>query len=265
MTYANVLESGRFHFRHAWFNLREQFSDIPTALAANALIPFFVWILSNVWQRFNSHQGNFTFEQVIVYIGITELLFMTFVRAPSVSRASGDFSISLARPRSWLVISFSGLVGRSIGGRIFMLCLLICVFPILGTDLAEISKAVLRLLILLPWLGIIQGLFALFFSVAQVLWHQTNYFLLPFGKIFLVLGGVWGPIADFSEPWRKWLLILPPSDIFFQPAYFCVKGNFYGISVFEWFLRTSFLILVLTVINIYFFKMAKTRHQSYGG
>jgi hypothetical protein len=265
MSVVAVLESSRFHFRNAWFNFREQFSDIPSGIAANALIPFFVWLLSQVWQRFNAAQGNFILKEIILYIGITELLFMTFVRGTCVSRASGDFSISLARPRSWLVMSFSGLVGRSLGGRFFMLCILLLTFPLLGADVSDSGQAVLRLFLLLPWLAVMQGLFALFFAIAQVLWHQTNYFLSPFGKIFLVLGGVWGPIADFNEPWRKWLLILPPSDLFFQPAYFCIKGHFYGISALTWLMRTALLALVLAVINFSFFKTARRRHQSFGG
>ena len=265
MSISVALESVRFHGRHGWFNLREQFSDIPSGLAANAMIPFFVWLLSQVWDRFNSHQGNFTFKEIVLYIGITELLFMTFVRAPSVSRASGDFTLSLARPRSWLITSFSGMVGRSLGGRFLMLFILLLTFPLLGASLPDAAVAVLRLFLLLPWLAVLQGLFALFFAVAQVLWHQTNYFLLPFGKIFLVLGGVWGPIADFSDPWRHWLLLLPPSDLFFQPAYFCVKGSFYQSTAIGWFLRTGGLALVLAGINVYFFRTARRRHQAYGG
>lgn len=73
---------------------------------------------------------------------------MTFVRATSLSRASGDFSISLARPRSWLVTSFSGLIGRSLGGRIFILTLLAIVFPLLGAQFSEVYSALLRLIIL---------------------------------------------------------------------------------------------------------------------
>ena len=264
-SFSTSLESINFHRRHAWFNLREQFSDIPTAIAANALIPFFVWILSEIWQRFNSSQGNFTLKEIILYIGITELLFMTFVRLGSISRASGDFSIALSRPRSWLMMSFSGLIGRSTGGRIFMLLMLMVAFPLLGSGGQLMVESVLRFFIVLPWLAVLQGLFALLFAVAQVLWHQTNYFLMPFGKIFLVLGGVWGPVADFSEPWKSVLLKLPPSDLFFQPAYFCVKGHFYGITAGEWLLRTGILASVLALCNIYFFRYAKREHQAYGG
>lgn len=265
MTLDDAWASTRFQMRHAWFNLREQFSDIPAGLAANALIPFFVWLLSRIWQRFNASQGHFTLGEVIIYIGITELLFMTFVRQPSVARASSDFSIALARPRSWLVTSFSGIVGRSIGGRIFMLAILLAMFPLLGADESDAVRATFRLALLLPWLGVLQGLFALGFSVAQVLWHQTNYFLLPFGKIFLVLGGVWGPVADFGEPWRHVLLWLPPSDLFFQPAYFCIKGNFYEMSATEWVVRTGVLAAALSLMNVGFFRYAKQRHQSLGG
>lgn len=261
----SLLESTFFHIRHAWFNLREQFSDIPTALAANALIPFFVWILSRVWERFNSHQANFTLNEIIIYIAITELLFMTFVRLPSLNRASGDFSLSLARPRSWLMTSFSGFFGRALGGRVLMLVILIFTTPLLGAKFDSFFQASLKLFLFLPWLGIIQGLFSLFFANAQVLWHQTNYFLLPFGKVFLVLGGVWGPVADFSEPWRSFVLKLPPSDIFFQPAYYCIKGQFYQSTPSEWIFRTSILILFLFVTNIVFFRLAKSRHQAFGG
>ncbi len=259
------IESISFHLRHAWFNIKEQFSDIPNALASNALIPFFVWILSRVWLRFNSHQKNFTLEEIILYIGITELLFMTFVRLPSLNRASGDFSISLARPRSWSITSFSGLVGRSFGSRVFMLIMLVLIFPFYGVKINDILLVTGRLVLFLPWLGLMQGLFALFFATAQLLWHQTNYFLLPFGKIFLVLGGVWGPVADFSEPWRSFILKLPPSDLFFQPAYYCLKGQFYQTSFEDWFIRTAILAMSLAIINFLFFKMAKTRHQAYGG
>ena len=261
----DAIESWRFHMRHGWFNVREQFGDLRAAIAINALIPFFVWLLSRVWERFNGALGNFTLSEVVVYIGITEILYMTFVRPNSIGRASGDFSIALARPRSWLVTSFSGLVGRSLGGRIFMLGFLVLAFPILGADTKTAANAVWRFLLILPWLALLQGLVAVFFAIAQVLWHQTDYFLLPIGKVFLVMGGVWGPINDFSEPWRAWLIKLPPSDLFFQPAHFCVKGHFYAISGPEWFLRTGVLAFVLVLVNLLFFRVAKSRHQSFGG
>jgi hypothetical protein len=265
VTQAALWESIRFHCRHSWFNLREQFSDLPAGLVANALIPFFVWILSRMWLRFNSFQNNFTLNEVVIYLGITEVLFMTFVRASNISRATGDFSISLVRPRSWLAMSFSGLVGRSLGGRVFMLAVLLVTFPWLGAGFSEGLFAILRLILLLPWLGLMQGLFSQFFAIAQVRWHQTEYFLLPFGKIFLVLGGVWGPLVDFSEPWRSWLLLLPPSDLFFQPAYFCVKGHFYEMPSSHWFLRVSGLAILLVLLNIISFGAAKQKHQSFGG
>ncbi|HZH03865.1 MAG TPA: hypothetical protein VEY30_08785 [Myxococcaceae bacterium] len=265
MTPSAVLESTRFHLRHAAFGVREQFSDLPSALAANAIIPFFVWVLSRLWLRFNSAQGNFSLPEVVLYLGITELLYMTFVRGPSVSRASSDFSISLSRPRSWLMTSLSGLVGRSLGGRFLMMAMLVLALPLLGAGMRNTLDAMLRLAVLLPWLALMQGLFALSFAIAQVLWHQTNYFLLPFGKIFLVLGGVWGPVADFSEPWRATLLWLPPSDLFFQPAYFCVKGSFYATTPALWLLRTGALAVVLSGANLRFFGMARRRHQSFGG
>lgn len=260
-----TLESARFHVRHAWFNIREQFADLRAVLASNAVLPFFVWLLSRVWERFNGSRGNFTLSEVVIYIGIGEVLYMTFVRPASISRASGDFSLALARPRSWLMTSFSGIAGRALGGRILMLLMLAPVLPALGADPRTVLTATIRFGMMLGWLTVLQGLVALLFASAQILWHQIDYFLLPVGKVFLVLGGVWGPICDFSEPWRSWLLRLPPSDLFFQPAYYCVKGEFYDLSAAEWIARTCGLALVLILANVGFFRLAKTRHQAFGG
>lgn len=258
-------ESVRFHFYHAWFNIREQFSDLPSALAAQSLVPFFVWILTQTWKRFNLAQGNFKISEVVFYICITEILFLTFLRAGSLSRASGDFSISLARPRSWLWMSFSGLIGRSLGARLLMFIIFFIVFPFSGASPSEFIHILFRFILILPWLVVLQGLFALFFSTCQVQWHQTNYFLMPFSKIFLVIGGVWGPIADFSEPWRSWVLLFPSSDLFFQPAYFCVKGVFYKMTPEVWIFKTSFLALFVLLITLLFFARAKKHHQAFGG
>ncbi len=260
-----TFHSIQFYLKYGWFHFREQFSDIPSALAANALIPFFVWLLSQVWERFNSHLGNFALPEVVVYIGLTEVLFMTFVRPNAISRASADFSLALARPRSWLLMSFSGLVGRSLGGRLFMLGVLLATFPLLGANFSVTTDALFRFFLLLPWLGVVQGVFALVFAIAQVLWHQTNYFLLPFGKVLLVLGGVWGPLADWNDPWRSWVIHLPPSDLFFQPIYFCVKGVFYQTTLEAWLFRTLVLVAILSIANFFFFRVAKHRHQAYGG
>ena len=91
-----------------------------------------------------------------------------------------------------------------------------------------------RLIAVLLPLGVIAALVNLMFASAQVMWAQTNYLALPATKIFLVFGGVFGPLDDYSEPARSLLLMLPPSDLFFQPAHYCVKGHFYGMSAGMW-------------------------------
>ena len=113
----------RFHGRYAWFNLREQFSDLGSGLTGFLLLPFFIWILSKMWGRFNAYQGNYTGQEILLYVGVTEVLFMTFIRSAWLSREAGDFSLSLARPRSWLATGFSGLFGRCLGSRLVYLLL----------------------------------------------------------------------------------------------------------------------------------------------
>ena len=137
--------------------------------------------------------------------------------------------------------------------------------PLLGTDVGSTLRTAGRLLLLLPALGVLQALLGLAFAAAQVLWAEIDYFLFPISKIFLALGGVFAPLVDFGEPWRSRLLFLFPADLFFQPGQFCVKGEFYRMSVGAWFLRVSLWWGLLFAFDLCFYRYARKHHQSYGG
>lgn len=257
--------SVRFHVKNAWFNLAEQFSDLAGGIAGFLLFPFFIWLIARLWERFNSFQGHYTFHEIMLYIGVTEILFMTFLRGASLTRASSDFSLSLARPRSWLATSFSGLYGRCLGSRLIFLGVFFVVMPTLGVAPAEVGRVIARLFVLLPVLGVLQAFIGLLFASAHVLWEETTYFVLPVSKIFLALGGVFGPLIDYGEPWRSTLLKLPPSDLFFQPAHFCVKGEFYQMTPGMWIFRVFSFGFALLICNAIIYRYARKNHQSWGG
>ena len=61
------------------------------------------------------------------------------------------------------------------------------------------------------------------------------------------------------------VLKISEENLYFQPAYFCVKGNFYQTTLDQWLLRTFILALFLSVFNTIFFRVAKKRHQAFGG
>ncbi len=259
------LKSIRFYFKYSWFNIKEQFSDLGSGIVGFLLFPFFIWLVARLWGRFNSYQGNYNFNEILLYVGATEILFMTFLRPPSLARASGDFSLSLARPRSWVAMSFSGLFGRCLGARTVFILLFLFIMPLLGVKLSLAFKVINRLFLLLPLLGVFQALVSLLFASAQVLWTETNYFILPVSKVFLALGGVFGPLVDFGEPWRTRLLFFPPADVFFQPAHFCVKGEFYRMNPGQWLTRVLIICTALGVLNFFFYRQARRYHQSFGG
>src|ERR1700734_693219 len=94
-----------FYFRYSWFQLCERFTDIGSSVAFLLLYPIFIWLLTQMWGRFNAYQGHYTHNEVLLYVAVTELLFMTFLRSPFMQRSNADFSITLARPRSWLSLT----------------------------------------------------------------------------------------------------------------------------------------------------------------
>jgi len=254
-----------FHFRNAKFSFREAWSNLANGLIGFLLFPLFMFILANMWEKFNGHLGNYTYKEMVAYIGVTEILFITFLRGANITGASSDFSLSLARPRSWLAMQFSALYGKTLGARLVMTSLYFPLLLLFGLDVHQSSQILVRLLILLLPLGILQALYSLLFSSAHVRWEMTSYLTLPFSKLFLIFGGVFAPVSDFSEPARSVLLQMPTSDIFFQPGYFAIKGYFYQMSLVEWSMRICVQAALLLIFNILFFKNSKRYHQSFGG
>ncbi len=261
----SVANDARFYLRYMAFSIREPFSDLASGIVGFLLFPFFIWLISMVWGRFNAYQGHYTLAEVMLYLGATEILFMTFLRSSALVRSSADFSLTLARPRSWLGMQGAAFFGSCLGNRIVYLAIAILVLPLLGVPVSDTLVMAGRLMIFFPLLGLIQVALNLGFACAHVLWSETSYLMLPFSKVFLALGGVFGPLVDYGEPWRGLLLKLPPADLFFQPAHFCVKGSFYETTPEAWLLRVLAFTAVLFAFDLAFFRYAKRRHQSYGG
>ena len=260
-----ILSTLSFHIKNARFSFRESWTNLANGLVGFLLFPLFMFILAQMWEKFNSHLGNYTYKEILAYIGVTEILFLTFLRSGNINQASSDFSLSLARPRSWLATQFSALFGKVLGSRLVLTSLFFPLLLIFGVEPRLASQIVWRLLLLLLPLGVLQAFYSLLFSSAHVRWEMTSYLTLPFSKLFLIFGGVFAPVSDFSEPARSFLLQMPTSDLFFQPGHFVIKGYFYQLSIQEWCIRIFLQALALFILNILFFKSSKRYHQSFGG
>jgi len=260
-----LLKILNFYGRYGFFQLKERFSDLGQSLAYLFLYPLLILVLTAMWSKFNAYQGNYTREEIYVYIAIAELLFLTFLRSAFLQRSQADFSMGLARPRSWLGLTFSGQFGATLGGRLIYIICAIPTLLIIGVSETLVAWAFLRLLILLPILGVMESLMASILASAQLLWQETRYLVLPITKIFLALGGVFCPLADYGEPGRSLFLQSPASDLFFQVGHYCLKGEFYQLSSEAWLIRVLLWLLVFGIGNFVFFNFARKRHQSWGG
>lgn len=254
-----------FYSRLAVFSFREELSGIANAIGRLALYPFFVWLLAIMWQKFARHSTHFSLAELFLYVGITEIIQMNTLRFDSLQRASSDFSLSLARPRSWLTMQAVALFGRTLGKMFIQSLFFVVVISLMVGSLVSTLETVGRFFALITVIAAFDALFSVMFASGKVIWENVTYFRLPVTKFFLVFGGVLAPISDFSEPFRSILLALPFSDVVFQPAYFAVKGEFFGLSATEWCLRLAVYCAVLALFNVWLFGNAKRKHQSYGG
>jgi hypothetical protein len=260
-----LLRTLNFYSRYGFFQLKERFSDLGQSLSYLLLYPLLILLLTAMWNKFNAYQGNYTREEIYVYIAIAELLFLTFLRSAFMQRSQADFSMGLARPRSWLGLTFAGQFGATLGGRLIYCVCAVPALLMMGVSGGLVLQAFMRLLILLPLLGIMESLMASILASAQLLWQETRYLVLPISKIFLALGGVFCPLADYGEPGRSLFLQSPASDLFFQVGHYCLKGEFYQLSSMQWLTRVLLWMLIFAGTNLMFFHYARKRHQSWGG
>jgi hypothetical protein len=255
----------RFYFTLGKFRFREPFTDIRSTGVTYFLYCFFIWLLSQVWFRYNAEGSVFSYAEVFLYIGVTEMLFMSFLNLRQISNGSEDFALFLTRPRSWLGREIVANIGSALGKRIMFLLSLMIFSSFLGLGPAHPLEFVGRVTILLGMLSLPQALIATLFSTLRLSYPQTDYFVLPFSKLFLALGGVFGPLSDYGEPWREIFLYLPGSDLFFQPAYFAVHGSFYQTSPSAWAFRQVILHGLIFGLVLFFYRKGRRSYQAWGG
>lgn len=254
-----------FYGRVALFNMREEFSGLSNAIGILLLYPFFIWLMAQMWSRFSGTHGQFPIEDLYAYVGLTEVLQMTLLSMASLRDASGDFSLSLARPRSWPLTSLCAISGRTFATRLAYLGAFLVILPILTQGFAMPLRAAARFLMFLPVLTLIDGLLVLLLASAKIIFDKITYFRLPFTKLFMIFGGMIAPLSEMAEPWRGFFLSLPFSDLMFQPAYFALRGEFFELTTQAWCLRIALLIAILAALNAIVFNWARKHHNSFGG
>ena len=255
----------RYYWKLLLFRLREPFTDFRSTGITYSLYCFFVWLLSLVWIKFNSGASQFTLGQVFLYIGVTEMLFMSFLNLKQITGSTEDFVLFLARPRSWLAREIVGNIGTALGKRILFTLSLFALAYLLGRGPEDGLLLFGRLAVLWLVLALPQALLATLFSSLRLSYPQTDYFVFPFSKLFLALGGVFGPLSDYGEPWRGIFLQLPGADLFFQPAYFAVNGHLYETSIGSWLLRLCLIDFALFALVLFFYRQGRAYCQAWGG
>lgn len=261
----SLLAEFRYYYLLLIFRMKEPFTDFRATGITYTLYCFFIWPLSNVWLRFNSQNSHFTYTPVFLYVGVTELLFMSFLNIRLISSGSEDFALFLARPRSWVGREVVANIGTSLGKRILFSLSLLTFSFVLGAHPENIFGFTGRVILLLVLLALPQALLATLFSTLRLSYPQTDYFVLPFSKLFLALGGVFGPLSDYGEPWRQIFLKLPGADLFFQPAFFAVHGYFYETNFLDWIVRLVAINVVLFSILLFYYRKGRLNFQAWGG
>lgn len=221
------------------------------------LYPCFIWIFSKLWLGLNHNETTLGIEPLFLYIGLTEILFMTTLREPLIERASADFTLSFVRPRSWPMYTTIAIYSRTLSRRLLYLLIYIIIMPFFIEIFSSPFLSALRFLTLLPLIFLLASL--------QIRFYSTKNFRMLFGKLFLIFGGVLAPLSDIPEQWSRLFLSTPFSDLIFQPCYFSIKAEFYQISFFQWFTRIILQLTCLLALGAWMYRTSRHHYYNYGG
>jgi len=261
-----MIKNQFFYFKRGFFEAKEEFASFVDIFSGFLKLPLVVIFLAWIWDQINKSSGTLSFQELIIYIGITESIQFNLFASGFLAQAGEDYSIGMVRPRSWLGLKFAGAYARTLarslqyitGGFLFL---------ILWNhfDIYYIFSVYLRILLVLPLVTFLLALVttSLVFIGTIIIDLRGIRFLL--GKLTLTLGGVFGPLCDVGEPAQSFFLKMPFGDIIFQPAYFALKGSFYHMSVSYWlFLMFFYIILMFLTLKI-IEKKVRQYHQGIGG
>lgn len=255
----------KFYGKFALFSIQEEQSSLSSTIAGFILYPCFIWIFSKLWLGLNQNTSTLGTVALFAYIGLTEILFMTTLRAPLIDRGSTDFALSFVRPRRWPIYTSISIFSRTFYRRVLFLLLYVIIMPLFTDNFLLSAHGSIRFLILLPLLTLIDTLYSFIFTCIQVQFYAVNTFRLLFGKLFLIFGGVLAPLSDLPTPWDKIFLNTPFSDIVFQPCYFSIRGEFYQISFSFWLIRISIQLACLLILSRIMYDYSRNRYHNFGG
>lgn len=260
-----MIQTLRYYFRLAKFAVFEEFSNIPAGLSRFILYPVYIWVPSSMWIKFNNGPNHLSASELIQYVGLAQVMQLTLFPTSASQIATGEFTLSLARPRSWLMSHAVQSLGKGLASRFIMLPVYIFMCFALNSSATQAFKNAIHFLPCMLLVSLVDLQWSLLFSNSILLWHNVTYFRMPVNKLFLIFGGVIGPLSELSEPWKSLFIATPFADFIFQPTYYSLKGHFYQMQPAQWVMRIFTQFVVMGILNIILFRVARKNHLSYGG
>lgn len=254
-----------FWLRHTWFGIREEWSDLYVSLFGLVMYPVYVLILTLMWSSFRGTHGNLSLDELLLYIGLAEIIAMTTLSGVNIQQASADFSLNFTRPRSWYTIFSSLFFGRTFMKRLIYLAFYTIFFICFTDSIYAVSSSAVRFLTLLPFLTVIEVLYSLVWATLYFISGHMSYFRFAMLKVIMVFGGVIAPLSEASTKSRPFFLASPFADIIFQPAYYAIRGEFFELSPYAWLIKIGIQAIALFLLALLVYRYARHRQHVYGG
>lgn len=226
---------------------------------------FWFWLWSRLLLTLAEPSATWGRQGLLLYIGLTQIIAGTALQGTAISEAMADFSVSLTKPRPWLLYLGTLIWGRQLGQRLLLLLVFLLLMPLLARNIQQSLISAGRLLCFLPLLGVIDTLYTLLLCCLRISYRQINSFRGTVVKMITLLGGAMLPLSELRVSWKTQLLHNPFADLIFQPGYWCLQGHFYQLTPAQWWIRITVQMAVLSLLVLITYQLVRRYHQSYGG
>lgn len=266
MTGTEIMNTSlKFYGKNIFCGFIEEWSNIFNLLAQCISYPLFVWIFAKLWVNLTGYNGTFSFDELVIYIGLTQIIFLTTLRGPMVDISDYEFLMTLTKPRYWPGYIGSLIFSKRLGRRFILLLIFLIFIPMIISNYRLSFISAFRFITFLPLLCIFEMFYTFLIVCAQINYLELKYFRMTLTKVIMICGGVITPLCDIGHSLSSIFIKLPIADIIFQPCYFCLKGNFYKITSEEWLTHIIVQFIFLVILSQIVYMITIKNHQCYGG
>lgn len=245
------------YFKITSISLKNSLTYFKDFIVGNVFVVLIIIIYLLLWKNLysNNVKTGFTFQELIWYLIINEVVFMNNIglfKQVEKDIKGGNIAYHLNKPYSYPLFMLFDSIGKSIGNLIVNIIFGAIVGMVIVGILPGFKLLNIIPMLLMMMLGVVLNITIYIFISLTSFWFEENRpFVWIYRQLVFAFGGFLIPITMFPEKLYKLTLHMPWTYISFHTSSSIVKFSFWGfLNTVLW--QTGYIILFLLLTAVTF-------------